>query len=96
MNKFITLAALGLCFSSINAQEAKEDKKAEEGFVFTTIKENPITSIKNQNRSSTCWSFSSVAFFESELLRQGKGEFDLSEMFIVHTLPWRCFILSWW
>ena len=84
MNKFITLAALGLCFSSINAQEAKEDKKAEEGFVFTTIKENPITSIKNQNRSSTCWSFSSVAFFESELLRQGKGEFNLSEMFIVH------------
>lgn len=84
MNKFITLAALGLCFSSINAQEAKEDKKAEEGFVFTTIKENPITSIKNQNRSSTCWSFSSVAFLESELLRQGKGEFDLSEMFIVH------------
>ena len=84
MNKLITLAALGLCFSSINAQEAKEEKKAEEGFVFTTIKENPITSIKNQNRSSTCWSFSSVAFFESELLRQGKGEFDLSEMFIVH------------
>ena len=83
MNKIITLAALGLCFSSINAQEAKENK-AEEGFVFTTIKENPITSIKNQNRSSTCWSFSSVAFFESELLRQGKGEFDLSEMFIVH------------
>ena len=75
MNKFITLAALGLCFSSINAQEAKEEKKAEEGFV---------TSIKNQNRSSTCWSFSSVAFLESELLRQGKGEFDLSEMFIVH------------
>ena len=84
MNKFITLAALGLCFSSINAQEAKEEKKSEEGFVFTTIKENPITSIKNQNRSSTCWSFSSVAFLESELLRQGKGEFDLSEMFIVH------------
>lgn len=84
MNKFITLAALGLCFSSINAQEAKEEKKAEEGFMFTTIKENPITSIKNQNRSSTCWSFSSVAFLESELLRQGKGEFDLSEMFIVH------------
>ena len=51
MNKLITLAALGLCFSSINAQEAKEEKKAEEGFVFTTIKENPITSIKNQNRS---------------------------------------------
>lgn len=82
MNKLIALAALGLCFSSVNADEAKDKK--EEGFVFTTVKENPITSIKNQNRSSTCWSFSSVGFFESELLRLGKGEFDLSEMFIVH------------
>ena len=83
MNKLIALAALGLCFSSVNvnAQEKSNDK---EGFVFTTVKENPITSIKNQNRSSTCWSFSGVGFFESELLRLGKGEFDLSEMFIVH------------
>ena len=62
---------------------AQEPKK-EEGFVFSTVKENPITSIKNQNRSSTCWSFSSLAFLESELLRQGKGEYDLSEMFVVH------------
>ena len=83
MNKLIALAALGLCFSSVNAQDTAKDKK-EEGFVFTTVKENPITSIKNQNRSSTCWSFSGVGFFESELLRLGKGEFDLSEMFIVH------------
>ena len=55
-----------------------------EGFVFTTVKANPITSVKNQHRSSTCWSFSSMAFFESELLRMGKGEYDLSEMFVVH------------
>ena len=53
-------------------------------FVFTTVKENPITSIKNQNRSSTCWSFSTLGFVESELLRLGKGEYDLSEMFVVH------------
>ncbi|MDD3406135.1 MAG: C1 family peptidase [Paludibacteraceae bacterium] len=54
------------------------------GFIFTTVKENPITCIKNQNRSSTCWSFSSLALFESELLRLNKGEYDLSEMFVVH------------
>lgn len=83
MNKFIALAALGLCFTSVYAKGPKKDK-AEEGFVFTTVKENPITSIKNQNRSSTCWSFSSIGFLESELLRLGKGEFDLSEMFVVH------------
>ena len=83
MNKLIALAALGLCFNSVNvnAQEKANDK---EGFVFTTVKENPITSIKNQNRSSTCWSFSGIGFFESELLRLGKGEFDLAEMFLVH------------
>ena len=82
MNKLIALAALGLCFSSVNAQDAA--KNTEEGFKFTTVKENPITSIKNQNRSSTCWSFSGIGFFEAELLRQGKGEFDLAEMFLVH------------
>jgi aminopeptidase C len=63
---------------------AQAQEKDAEGFVFTTVKEIPITSIKNQNRSSTCWSFSSLAFLESELLRQGKGEHDLSEMFVVH------------
>jgi aminopeptidase C len=81
MKKILTVAALSLCCLSIAAQES--DKK-EEGFVFTTVKEAPITSVKNQNRSSTCWAFSSLGFLESELLRQGKGEFDLSEMFVVH------------
>ena len=80
MKKTILLAALGLISLSALAQ----DKPQEEGFVFTTVKENPITSIKNQNRSSTCWSFSSLGFLESELLRTGKGEYDLSEMFVVH------------
>ena len=56
MKKSILIAALGLFSLSAMAQDAKP----EEGFVFTTVKENPITSIKNQNRSSTCWSFSAI------------------------------------
>ena len=80
MKKSILIAALGLFSLNTMAQ----DTPKEEGFVFTTVKENPITSIKNQNRSSTCWSFSSLGFLESELLRTGKGEYDLSEMFVVH------------
>ena len=51
---------------------------------FSVVKENPITSIKNQNQAGTCWCYSSLAFIESELLRMGKGEYDFSEMFIVH------------
>lgn len=80
MKNIVLIATLSLLSLNTVAQEPKK----EEGFVFSTVKENPITSIKNQNRSSTCWSFSSLAFLESELLRQGKGEYDLSEMFVVH------------
>ena len=79
MKKVLLFAALSVCSMSIMAQDTKED-----GFVFTTVKEAPITSVKNQNRSSTCWSFSGLGFLEAELLRQGKGNYDLSEMFVVH------------
>jgi bleomycin hydrolase len=60
-----------------------DEKNEKQGYVFNTIKENPSTPAKNQFRSSTCWSFSSLGFIESELIRTGKGEFDLSEMFVV-------------
>lgn len=43
----------------------------------------PASPVKNQYRSGTCWSFSSLSFMESELMRMGKGEYDLSEMFVV-------------
>lgn len=57
--------------------------KAQNGYEFTVVKQNPITSIKNQNNTGTCWSFSGVGFLESELIKAGKGEHDLSEMYIV-------------
>lgn len=62
-------------------------QKDTTGFVFTTIKENKITSVKNQNRSSTCWAYSTLGFLEAELLRLNKGDHDFSEMFVVyHTM----------
>lgn len=84
MKKLLFTAVLGMTALSMTAQEKNDSIKEEESFIFTTVKEIPITSIKNQNRSSTCWSFSGMGFFEAELLRQGKGEYDLSEMFVVH------------
>ena len=47
------------------------------------MKENPVTSVKDQNRSGTCWAYSALSFIESEILKAGKGEYDLSEMWIV-------------
>ena len=55
-----------------------------DGYQFTTVKEVKISPVKNQNRTGTCWCFSGLGFLESELLRMGKGEYDLPEMFIVN------------
>ena len=57
--------------------------KDDEGYKFQSIKEIPHTSVKNQYKSSTCWSFAGMSFFEAEMLRMGKPEVDLSEMFEV-------------
>jgi C1A family cysteine protease len=56
---------------------------AQNGYKFSVIRENPITPVKNQASTGTCWSFSGVGMLESELIRMGKGVFDLSEMYIV-------------
>jgi bleomycin hydrolase len=54
-----------------------------QGYQFTEIKRMEATPVKNQASTGTCWCFATVSFLESELLRQGKGTYDLSEMFIV-------------
>jgi len=85
MKKIIVVLSAVLVSVNISAQGADSlQSRLDSGFVFTTVCENPITSVKNQFRSSTCWCFSSLSFLESELLRMGKGEYDLSEMFVVH------------
>lgn len=47
------------------------------------VKEIPATSVKDQALTGTCWSFGTTSFIESELIRMGKGEFNLSEMFTI-------------
>lgn len=55
----------------------------ETEYKFVVRKEVPSTPVKNQSLTSTCWSFSGLSFFESELMRMGKKPHDLSEMYIV-------------
>lgn len=71
-------------FSTTIAQDAqKDEQKKEEGYIFTITKELPVTSVKNQKNAGTCWCYSGLGFIEAELLRMGKGEYDLSEMYTV-------------
>lgn len=75
MKKLTLIAAAFIISMSLFSQE--------KAYEFTVVKENPITSIKDQANTGTCWSFSGLSMIESELLRMGKGTFDLSEMYIV-------------
>ena len=68
---------------------AQEDliKKAnatKEQKTFTTVREIPITSVKNQYRSGTCWDYATLGFFESEILRKTGKAYNLCEMFVVN------------
>lgn len=55
-------------------------------YKFTVDKKIDATPVKNQQRTGTCWSFSTASFIESELIRLGKGRHDLSEMFVVRKI----------
>ncbi len=66
------------------AQGAPELRnKKDGGYVFSLVKSIEATPVQNQNRTGTCWSYSALSFFESELLRMRKGTHNLSEMFVV-------------
>ena len=74
MRTIATIAAM-LLITTASAQEKKQ---------FTIIKELPITSVKNQYRSGTCWDYGTLGYLESEILRKTGKTYDLCEMFVVN------------
>ncbi len=85
MKKLITvfIALFLISFLTPVASAQEKEEKEKKGYEFKITKKIPHTSVKNQYRSGTCWSFSSIGLLEAELLRTGKGEYDLSDMFVV-------------
>jgi bleomycin hydrolase len=86
MKKQILLTLLMVLFilpSVAQKKKALTAPAAEEVLIFTPLIELEATPVKNQAATGTCWSFATTSFIESELLRMNKGEYDLSEMFIV-------------
>ena len=81
MKKVFTLALLAMMAIGAQAEE-KKDSENKNKPVFTTIKENPITSVKDQNRSGTCWDYSTLSFFEAEILKATGKTYDLDESFV--------------
>ena len=80
---FFTLSLLSFFISQLSAQQGNKSATSENGYVFTSVTDLKATPVKNQAATGTCWSFATTSFIESELLRMGKGEYDLSEMYII-------------
>ena len=78
------IAALAVSLSAFAQSDTTQVKKdSVEGWQFTTVDSVPITRVKDQHRSGTCWAFSTLAFLESEVLRIKGKEVELSPMFVV-------------
>lgn len=88
MNKLSLILCAAALSPQVAVSAAAKDKAQDTAFVFTDVKVNPTTSVKDQNKSGTCWSFSGLSFLEDELLKKGKGEYDLSEMYVAR----QCYI----
>lgn len=83
MKKLIVVGAMLLLAVAPLSAQKKGGKDPQAKNVFTVLKEVGRTSVKDQANSGTCWSYSGQGFIEEELLRIGKPEYDLSEMFVV-------------
>ena len=79
----LVMALLALAATGANAQD-KAEKKNDNQPVFSVVKENRITSIKNQSRSGTCWDYSTLSYFEAEILRSTGKTYDLCESFVAN------------
>lgn len=82
MRKILLFTFAIACITTALAQSGTPQDKPK--LAFTTIKANPITSIKNQNRSGTCWDFATLAFFEAEVLKKTGRDVNLCEMFVAN------------
>jgi len=82
MKKAIIFGALVALTASLSAQTINFQRPEPKKPQFTIVKEIPITSVKNQARSGTCWNYSTLSFFEAEILKKSGKTYDLCEMFV--------------
>lgn len=77
----LLLGAVAICAAAEPTDSVKTD--STKTFIFTDVIDLPTTSVKDQNKSGTCWSFSATSFMEDEIRHNGGDSLDLSEMYTV-------------
>ena len=79
---FVALLTSALALN-VMAADPKVIVPDSTGFTFTDLKMIKSTPVKDQDRSGTCWCYSTNTFFENEILRKTGKEVHLSEGFVV-------------
>ena len=59
---------------------------SQDSLTFETIIDLRVNDVESQGKTGTCWSYATGSFLESELIRMGVGEYDLSEMFVARNV----------
>lgn len=84
MKKILVFALAAMVACGVSAADKKAKAKPSNKAIFTVVKENKITSMKNQSRSGTCWDYSTLSYFESEILKKTGKTYDLCEAFVAN------------
>ncbi|MBD5215198.1 MAG: aminopeptidase [Bacteroidales bacterium] len=84
--KYLAILALAAALPCSAMADAPADSVATDSvksFIFTDVITVPTTSVKDQNRSGTCWCFAGTSYFEDEIRRLKGDSLDISEMYTV-------------
>ncbi|MBD3636534.1 MAG: aminopeptidase [Crocinitomicaceae bacterium] len=84
MKKIIAIVLVAAFSITVSAQKAEITNKEGSEYRFEQIAHLDATPVESQGWTGTCWSFSALSFFETELDRMGKDMPVLSEMYIVY------------
>jgi bleomycin hydrolase len=79
--KFLSLVVLFIGTAQLIGQTPTNVEGST--YQFTKVYHLDATPVQSQGKTGTCWSFSGLSFFESELIRKGVKAEPLSEMFVV-------------
>ena len=80
---FLLLGVTAVASAQFGYTEPVKNAEGSE-YQFTKLALLDATPVQEQGHTGTCWSFSALSFFESELIRMGTKNPDLlAEMFVV-------------
>ena len=84
MKKTLVVALFALLALGANAADKKRGCNLKQACFHSSKAKSKLLSIKDQNRSGTCWDYSTLSYFEAEILKKTGKTYDLCESFVAN------------